>query len=395
MAAEINHAKRAHALLSASASHRWLACTPSALLESKVQDTSSEFAKEGTLAHEFCDLKLRLYTRDIKESTYKKNISKLRKDEMYQKEMEEYADDYFIYVMEKLTDTAVLTPETQVDFSEYVPEGFGTSDAIIIDDGKMTIIDFKYGKGVEVSAVDNPQLRLYSLGALHTFSMIYDINIIDMCIFQPRIGNISEDSITVDELLEWGEYTVKHAAALAFKGEGKRVAGDHCKFCKIRNKCPAMYEYSMSVVSDYFDIEEPETWDKEKLRPEDYASILSKSKPVKTWLGDIESYCIEHVLSGELKVPGYKLVEGRSIRKFTDIDKAIAEIVADGYDESTLYERVPLSLSKMEKLIGKAQFNKLVASFIEKPKGKPTIVVETDKRPEYSLADDFENEGEN
>ena len=394
MKTEINHAKRAHALLSASASHRWLACTPSALLESEVPDTASEFAKEGTLAHEFCDLKLRLHTGDIKESTYKRNISKLRKDELYQKEMEEYADDYFTYVMEKLTDTAVLTPETQVDFSEYVPEGFGTSDAIIIDDGKMTIIDFKYGKGVEVSAVDNPQLRLYSLGALHTFSMIYDINTIDMCIYQPRIGNISEDSITVDELLEWGENTVKPAAALAFKGVGQRLAGDHCKFCKIQSECPAMYAYSMSVVSDYFDIEEPETWDKEKLRPEDYASILSKVKAVKAWLGAIEDYCIEHVLSGELKVPGYKIVEGRSIRKFTDVDKAIAEIVATGYDESTLYERVPLSLSKMEKMVGKAQFNKLAASFIEKPKGKPTIVVETDKRPEYTPADDFEDEGE-
>ena len=394
MTADINHAERAHALLSASASHRWLACTPSALLESEVPDTASEFAKEGTLAHEFCDLKLRLYTGDIKESTYKRNISKLRKDELYQKEMEEYADDYFVYVMEKLTDTAVLTPETQVDFSEYVPEGFGTSDAIIIDDGKMTIIDFKYGKGVEVSAVDNPQLRLYSLGALHTFSMIYNINTIDMCIYQPRIGNISEDSITVDELLEWGENTVKPAAALAFKGEGQRVAGDHCKFCKIQSECLAMYAYSMSVVSDYFDIEEPETWDKEKLRPEDYASILSKAKAVKAWLGAIEDYCIEHVLSRELKVPGYKIVEGRSIRKFTDVDKAIAEIVATGYDESTLYERVPLSLSKMEKMVGKAHFQELVGLFIEKPKGKPTIVVETDKRPEYTPADDFEDEGE-
>lgn len=393
MGTEINHADRSHALLSASASHRWLACTPSALLESEMPDTTSEFAKEGTLAHEFCDLKLRLYVGEIKESTYKKNLSKLRKDELYQKEMEEYADDYFAYVLEKMTDTAVLTPETQVDFSEYVPEGFGTSDAIIIDDGKMVIIDFKYGKGVEVSAQDNPQLRLYSLGALNTFSMIYDIDRVEMCIFQPRIGNVSEDTISVSELLKWGENIVKPAAELAFKGEGKRVAGDHCKFCKVQCECPTIYKHSMSVVSDYFDVEEPETWDKEKLTPEDYASILSKSKAVKSWLGAIEDYCIEHVLSGELSVPGYKIVEGRSIRKFTNVDEAIKSLVEKGgFLEELFYERVPLSISKMEKMVGKKAFNEFACEFIEKPKGKPTIVVETDKRPEYVLADDFENE---
>lgn len=234
----VDHSQRDHALLSASGASRWLKCPPSARLEDELPDTTSEFAKEGTVAHEVCEILLRKHLGLIAKATATKNINKLKKDDPFSDEMIDYANDYIDYITEKTkSDDAVILVEEQLDFSKYVPEGFGTGDCIIVQDGVLTIIDFKYGKGVSVSAEDNPQMMLYALGAVEMFGFIYEFDKVEMCIFQPRIGNISESVETVEELIKWGELTVIPTAKLAFAGDGEFYAGDHCRFCKLRNKC--------------------------------------------------------------------------------------------------------------------------------------------------------------
>ena len=388
----VDHFQRDHALLSASGASRWLKCPPSACLEDELPDTTSEFAKEGTVAHEVCEILLRKHLGLIAMATATKNINKLKKDDPFSDEMIDYANDYIDYITEKAkSDDAVILVEEQLDFSKYVPEVFGTGDCIIVQDGVLTIIDFKYGKGVSVSAEDNPQMMLYALGAVEMFGFIYEFDKVEMCIFQPRIGNISESVETVEELIKWGELTVIPTAKLAFAGDGEFYAGDHCRFCKLRNKCKYLADYCLETVKDEFEDLDGRL-DKSLLAPEDIAMIIGRMKIVQNWLKDVESYAINGILEGTLDVPGYKVVEGRSNRTYKDQDKVAVVLTANGYPESVLFEKKLLTITAMEKAVGKKNFNTLLADLIEKPKGKPTIVPLSDKRSTYTAADEFEIE---
>ena len=388
----VDHSQRDHALLSASGASRWLKCPPSARLEDELPDTTSEFAREGTVAHEVCEILLRKHLGLTAKATATKNINKLKKDDLYSDEMLDHASDYIDYITEKVkSDDAVVLVEEQLDFSKYVPEGFGTGDCIVIQDGVLTIIDFKYGKGVSVSAEDNPQMMLYALGAVEMFGFIYEFDKVEMCIFQPRIGNISESTESVKNLVKWGELTVIPTAELAFAGDGEFFAGDHCRFCKLRNKCKYLADYCMETVKDEFEDLDGKL-DKTLLNPKDIAMIIGRMKTVQNWLKDVESYAINGILDGTLDVPGYKVVEGRSNRAYTDQDKVVDTLVSNGYPESTLFEKKLLTITAMEKTVGKKNFNTLLADLIEKPKGKPTIVPLSDKRTPYSTADEFEIE---
>ncbi len=333
----IDHSQRDHALLSASGASRWLKCPPSARLEDELPDTTSEFAREGTVAHEVCEILLRKHLGLIAKATATKSINKLKKDALFSDEMLDHANDYIDYITEKIkSDDAAVLVEEQLDFSQYVPEGFGTGDCIIIQDGILTVIDLKYGKGVSVSAEDNPQMKLYALGAVEMYSFIYEFDKVEMCIFQPRIGNISESVETVEDLIKWGEVTVIPTAVLAFEGAGEFIAGDHCRFCKLRNKCKHLADYCMETVREEFE-DLDGNLDKSLLEPEDIAMIIGRMKIIQNWLKDVESYAINGILEGTLDVPGYKVVEGRSNRSYVDQDKVVDTLVANGYPESTLF----------------------------------------------------------
>lgn len=379
----VDHASRSHALLSASSASRWLQCPPSARQEELLPDTTSSFAKEGTVAHEVCDILLKKELKLIVSGTATRNLNKLKKDELYSSEMLDNANDYVGYVAEKIkSDEATVLIEEKLDFSAYVPEGFGTGDCIIIQDNVLTIIDYKYGKGVRVEAEYNPQMMLYALGAIDMFGYIYDFDMVEMCIYQPRIDNISEFTMTVADLLDWGNEKVVPVAKLAFNGDGEYKPGDHCRFCKIRNKCAHLAEYCMETVASKFG-DETGKLDHDLLTADDIAMIVGRIKTVQSWLRDVENYAINGILHEEFKVPGYKVVEGRSNRVYSDPDKVADTLVDNGYPESTIYEKKLLGITAMEKAVGKKKFNEIVGALITKPKGKPTLAPITDKRPEY------------
>ena len=276
--------------------------------------------------------------------------------------------------------------EQRLDFSAYVPEGFGTGDVIILADHVLHIIDLKYGKGVGVSAEENPQLRLYGLGALETFGMLYEINYIKTTIIQPRIDNVSSEELPVDILIQWGENTVKPLAALAMEGKGEFKVGDHCKFCKARKTCRARAEANLELTKMEFVIPE-------LLGDEEIGEVLRKAEQLQSWVTDIQEYALQEAINGR-KFDGWKLVEGRSNRKYEDEIKVAEKLKEAGYDEASLYEKKLYGITAMEKLVGKKTFGELLDDLIVKPPGKPVLVDLSDKRPELNTADqaakDFE-----
>lgn len=366
------HKERDHALLSASGSARWLNCTPSPLLEEQYPDNDSEAAAEGTAAHELAEYKLRV----LKGSKFQQRPTSKWDSE----EMESHTDDYADHVMATLahaqetSPAATLLIEHRLDFSHLVPEGFGTGDAIIIADDTMTIIDLKYGKGVEVSAEANPQMRLYALGALHQFGMIYDIRKVKMVIFQPRLNNTSIDEIDAQELITWGNDVVRPTAAIAMAGEGELRPGDWCQFCKHAPACPAL-------AKQYFDVvpmadQQPAAPDPQTLSDAQISNIVKWSGDLKKWLTAVEKHALDEANNGK-QYPGLKLVEGRSVRKYTD-ETAVAKKVEDLGHEP--YEKKLLGITAMTKMLGKKQFDTELGELLHKPEGKPTLVPETDKR---------------
>lgn len=374
-------ASKAHALLSASSSHRWLNCPPSARLGENFQDESSEYAKEGTDAHSLCEYK-------VKKALGMNAVDPTDNLDFFNGDMEECAENYAQYILELVeksredcSDPVVLI-EQRVDFSRFVEDGFGTADCIVISDGTMNVIDYKHGKGVEVSAENNPQMMLYALGALEFFDGIYDIDEIQMTIFQPRIGNISVSSMPKDELLEWanGELTIK--AGLAFRGEGEFECGKWCRFCKAKAVCRKRAEENLKMAQ--YDFAPANTLDETEI-----ASVLECADELTAWVTDVKEYALSQALQG-VRFPGFKVVEGRSSRKYTNED-AVAKAVSDaGYDPYT--HRV-LGLTEMQKLLGKQKFNDILSAFVVKPKGKPVLVPETDKRPVMNTAEnDFKEE---
>lgn len=382
---------RGHALLGAANAHRWLICTRSARLEEQFPDQGSSFAAEGSLAHELAELKLRQYfTTELTKRTCTTRHNKIKKNELYQPEMETNTDTYLEYVKElamAYPATPFVAIENKIDFSAYVPEGFGTADCIVIGGDKMHVIDFKYGKGVPVSAEENPQMMLYALGALNRYAMLYAVNTITLSIVQPRIDNMSSWDITPDRLYSWAAEYVQPRAKLAYAGEGDFAAGEHCRFCKARAQC------SERAVHDFCEIEQKYNPDitPALLSDSDLGDLLRRAEPFKRWLEDVQNYALSAVLDGK-SIPGWKAVEGISRRKFDDVDAAFADLTAAGIQETLLYERKPLTLAAVEKLLGKQQFNELCGAHVIKPVGKPTLVPESDKRPAYSpAAADFEN----
>lgn len=388
---EIKHTERDHALLSASSAHRWLICTPSARLEEQFPDTTSDYAREGTLAHEIAELKLRKqFTEPMSQSTYSRRLNKFKKHELYQEEMLKHTDTYLDYLREITIGMDVqpyVAIERQIDFSQVVPEGFGTVDCLIIGGDTLYITDFKYGKGVLVSAEDNPQMKLYALGAYFAYSFLYPIKLVKLAIVQPRLDSISEWKISAKDLLAWGE-KIKPIAAKAFAGEGEFVPGEHCKFCRAKAQCRARAEM-YTALSD-FGMKKPPL-----LTNEEVGEILKQAQGLEAWVKALKEYALSACLEGE-EIPGWKAVEGRSTRVYKDIDQAFKHLAKNGIDEALLYERVPLTVAKLEKALGKKEFTSLLVEkgLVEKTPGKPTIAPVSDKRPAItnkpSAAEDFQ-----
>lgn len=372
--------ERAHAMLSASGAHRWINCPPSAKLEDQAEDTAGAAAEEGTAAHALAEHKLR---RALKQRSD-------RPTSPYEDDaMGDYTDEYVTYVLAKYEAAKQLSPDAEIlieqrlDFGHLVPGGFGTGDCVIVADGHMTVIDFKYGAGVLVDAWGNPQMRLYALGALAEFDMLYDIAEVEMVIYQPRRENISEWSQTTDELTKWGEQVVKPAAALAVAGEGEMKAGDWCTFCKLKNTCRARAKANLEIAQWEF---EPPA----ELTDDEIVEALALIPQAKAWMNDLERYANAKAIDEGKQWPGFKLVAGRSIRKYTDPEAVAAAAEAAGYTD--IFDRKLIGITAMEKLMGKQTFNDVLGALVHKPEGKPTLVPESDRRPAVkgrSAADDF------
>ena len=375
---DINHKERAHAKLSASGASRWATCPGSVQMEDGIPDKESIYAQEGTLAHEMSELKLKHYLDPKGFGKRKLNaaIKKLKENELYQAEMESYTDTYVDFIKEKalsFPSNPYIEIEKRVDFSRWVEGGFGTCDCILIHGSTLSIIDLKYGKGVPVSAEQNEQLILYALGAYDAFNLIYNLDKIEMNIVQPRINNFSTWEISLTELLLWGDY-FKVQAEKALGGNGELVpSAKACKFCKARDICTARAENNLSLESEI------------KLKPNEIPKdklyeYISRGEDIAKWVADLKAYALDMCLKGE-DVKGLKAVAGRTSRSWTNQDEAINKLIEGGIDEAIIYDKVPLTLAKLEKALGKQQFTTLVGDLVVTSEGKPTLVFENDKRP--------------
>lgn len=380
-----------HAILSPSAASRWMSCTPSARLEQSIPDEDKSFALEGTLAHELGELLLRCKAGYIDPEDFNRELARIKENEYYCTELQSYAEEYASFVWERftlalrVTKDAVIGIEQRLSFTDWVPEGFGTGDAVIVADGTLELIDLKYGKGVSVSAVGNKQLMIYALGAIAANDFLYAIKKVRVTIYQPRIDNINDWEITVPELMAWAETELKPKAQLAWKGAGEYVSGKHCQFCKAKAQCKALATEMMAAVADEF---RPA----DLMPPEDIAVILSKADLIKSWLTSIEDFALKAALNGT-KFEGFKLVEGRSNRKYADDAKVVETLISNGFGEDIIYEPKKLkTITAMEKLLTKKTFSALLSEYIIKPQGKPTLAPADDKRREYNSAEqDFSN----
>lgn len=371
-----------HAKLSASAAHRWLNCPPSVHLSENIPDTPSAYAAEGTLAHSLAELKVRKKFEKMKPSEYNAALKKIQTDTLYAPEMDSHTDTYLDNILSVAHSYNKVKPyvvvEKRLDYSFIAPGGFGTCDCVMLCKNDLHIFDFKYGKGVPVSAENNPQLRLYALGALNEYSFLYDIQTVTMHIIQPRLDSISSELLSVDELTAWGE-SIKPIAQAADKGEGELKCGDWCKFCKVNATCRARAEYFLAT-------EETAKIPPELLSSTELGDVLSRVRAMKNYIEDIEAYALNEVLSGRT-VDGWKAVEGTSKRVITDVDAAFKVLTDNGYDEAVLYERKPIGITALEALLTKKKFTELIGAYVQKPKGKPTLVPTSDKRAEYKSVD--------
>ena len=370
-----------HALLSASGAHRWLNCTPSARLESDEPESTSAAAEQGTAAHALAEHKLR---RALKQRS-KRPVSAWIDDEM-----ETLTADYVAYVQEHISiaqetcgDPQVLI-EQRLDFSHIVPGSFGTGDCVIIAEPTLQIIDLKYGQGVLVEAVNNPQLMLYALGALHAFGSLYDIETVSVTIYQPRRANVDTWEISVAELEQWAETEVKPKAELASAGEGEFCPGSWCQFCRIAPTCRARAEANLQLAKLEF-VPPAELSDAE------IADVLTRIPQLKTWASDVEAYALSKAVNQGVVFEGFKLVAGRSVRKYTSETDVAEAAEAAGYRD--IWDRKLITLTAMERLMGKPAFNEILGDLVIKPAGKPTLVPASDKRPALDLvsaATDFQ-----
>lgn len=389
----INHGERAHALLSASSAYRWLTCTPSARLEDEhgVNEASS-YAAEGTFAHELSEVQIRYATDRLPLADYTAKMVELGGSEYHTADNWEAVDEYISFVMDvwreaKQADAlAEIHIEDKMDLTAYIPEGFGTNDIVILYGSTLHVIDLKFGRGVRVKADENPQLKLYALGALEKHGILFDISEVKLTIHQPRLGAVSTYSMAAEDLLLWGESVVKPKAKQAFSGEGNFVPGGHCHFCKVANRCKALADYNLELVAH--DFSEPTL-----LSDEDLVEIYEKADMFTKWLSKVTDYVKAEAIAGK-KWEGLKLVEGRSVRQITDDEAVIAALEGAGFTPDRFTNVKLKGLTDLTKILGKASFEAIVAPYVVKPAGKPTLVPADDPRPEFDLnhKNDFENE---
>lgn len=360
---------KGHALLSASSSERWLSCPPSARLNDNQVDVTSDYAAEGTEAH-------MLFEHRLRETLGMETTDPTEHLNWYNEEMNDYAAEYVSFILEQLegarqTDSdPIVLIEQRVDFSKWVESGYGTADCIIISDKVIQIWDLKFGRGIEISAEDNPQLKCYALGALELFDGIFDIETVRVGIYQPRLNNISVSEVSKEELYQWANEVLKPSATLAYTGEGEFKSGNWCTFCKIKNTCRARAEANLELARTVFELSP-------LLTDEEIEEILSRLDDLITWATDIKEYALQQALHGK-DWHGWKLVEGRSNRRYTNEDAVADTVHQAGFDP---FEHKVLGVTAMQKLLGKSRFEELLSAYIEKPLGKPTLVPESDKRP--------------
>lgn len=379
----MGHSERDHALLGPSNAYQWAACPPSARLSEGLPDTGSEAAKEGTLAHELAELKLRNYFHSVDFGKRKlaAAVKKLKENPLWDDEMMGYTDDYMDYVKAAALSfpaEPTVAIEKKVDISEYVPECFGTADCLLIGGGVIHVIDFKYGKSPSgrVEAENNLQMQLYALGAWTASRMLYRVDRIRMSIVQPRLPDgITEWEIPLEKLLETGEW-IRERAQLAWKGEGEYHPDEKtCRFCRAKSRCRARAEKNLELAFA------PE---KGKLPPlisnEEMGKYLLQGQDVAKWLSDLQDCALQECLAGR-DVPGWKAVEGRSTRKWTDMDAAFGRLIESGINAAVLWERKPVTLAQIEKIVGKKDFAECVGEYVVKEPGKPALVQESDNRP--------------
>lgn len=386
MKKEINHTERAHALLSASGASRWIACTPSPRLEENFENKSSSFAEEGTLAHEFAEINLRMLTDLITEKEHKKAIEPLLVHKLYGgTEMELYVEKHTDYVMQQFTEAKRLTPdavlliEKKVDITHLIEEGFGTCDVIIIADGTMEVIDLKYGMGIRVSAEDNSQLKLYASGALEEYEMLYDIHTVRLTITQPRMDSISSWEISTEDLIAWGQEVVKPKALEAYAGKGEQVVGEHCHFCRAAPKCKAQLELAKATAQKAFTDDEVQL-----ISDEELIDMYAKIPLIKKWFDKVTDHLYQEALDGK-KWEGYKLVDGQSRRGWLDESEVATILFANDFEEHQFSNSKLKGIGDIEKLVGKKEFPVLLGEVVGFKKTAPSLVPESDKRPALGI----------
>lgn len=390
-----------HAILSPSAAHRWLHCTPAPRVEAEFPETTSEYAEEGRLAHSVCELAAKKKFTVMNSRTYNSRLKKLKADPKWDDEMLSTAATYVEHLTEhamRFEHAPYVALEVQVDITDYAPEAFGTCDCVMTGGDELIITDYKHGKGVPVSAQDNPQMLLYALGALKLYRPIYGdmIRRVSTYIDQPRLGSYDGASMTVEELLAWGE-SIKPKAAAAFMGTGEFAPGEWCRFCRAKAKCRARANQN-TALEDFKDciplgrsIPMQAEYDATGFKPsncltdEEIGALLVRAEGLVAWYNDLKEYALAACLNGKT-IPGWKAVEGRSTRAWTDQDAALEALMAGGVEEAIIYDRVPKTLAQLEKVIGKQRFGELVGGMITKSPGKPALAAESDKRPAYNGA---------
>ena len=372
-----------HALLTASGSKRWLSCPPSARLEATFADKETTAAAEGTAAHALAEYKVKRALRYF----CKRPVSEFE-DEV----MDQATDDYAAFILEQMAEMRkagaepTVMVETRLDFSDWVPDGFGTGDCIIIGGDTIHIIDLKYGAGVLVEAEGNSQMRLYALGAVQQFGCLYDVKTVHMTIFQPRRDNVSTATMTVEELMAWAETELRPKAELAFTGEGEYHPGSWCLFCKAADRCRARAEENLKLAREEFGMPP-------LLTDEEIETLLPRLPDMVKWANDLLAYALDAAVNHGKQWGGFKLVEGRSIRRYADEEAVAKTAEENGYRD--IYRRTLINLTDMERLMGKKKFNEILGAFVVKPPGKPTLVPIGDKRPAITVNDvkaDFKEE---
>jgi hypothetical protein len=384
------HEDRGHALLSSSGSSRWMNCTPSARKEEFIDDVTSSYALEGTLAHELSEIELKKHFGLINVFEYKNRLAAIEENELYSDDMPEFVDVYVSYCIEQYNyyksfcTSVEISIEEKIDLTKYIPGGYGSNDFIIVADKYLEVIDLKYGRGVSVSAVENSQLKLYGLGSVYKHRLSYQMEDVKLTVVQPRTYSISSYIINVDELELWADTEVVTKAQMAHNGEGELNPGEWCKFCKFKPQCRAIYDQNQKLMEKDFS-------DMDKLSDEEIKEIFEKADQITSWVNAVNALVLDRLLKKE-KFSGYKLVKGRSVRKFTDVEKVKEKLLEAKIDEEEFMSTPKLlGITAIEKLVGKKNFEVFYAELVQKTEAKPTIALSGDKRDDFfdSAENDF------